>query len=203
MEGKVDGRTLDQNLSSFFSPLPSSQPHKIIAHPSNDLSSLSACLLACAPAGLTTLSMAAHTQLDPIVLIFVSPYLSLQRQRKWKQEGETLGLELQGVRSRLAKARKDASRLERALAEATAKAERQARDSESASPLGPSAKPILGDWVAEERPCGNGGESKWALSRKSVNGRPGSKVPSAPRAAVSLASKPGEDAVTFDRYFVR
>ncbi|CAN0314517.1 unnamed protein product [Ectocarpus sp. 8 AP-2014] len=112
--------------------------------------------------------------------------------RKWKQEGETVALELQGVRSRLARARKEVSRLDKALAEATVKAERQARDSESASPPGPSAGTILGDWVAEERPCGNGGESKWALSRKSVNGRPGSKAPSAPRATASLASKPAK-----------
>ncbi|CBJ27858.1 conserved unknown protein [Ectocarpus siliculosus] len=112
--------------------------------------------------------------------------------RKWKQEGETVALELQGVRSRLARARKEVSRLDKALAEATVKAERQARDRESASSPGPSAGTILGDWVAEERPCGNGGESKWALSRKSVNGRPGSKAPSAPRATASLASKPAK-----------
>ncbi|CAM9536970.1 unnamed protein product [Ectocarpus fasciculatus] len=110
--------------------------------------------------------------------------------RKSKQESETTALELQGVRSRLAKARKDISRLDRALAEATAvKAERRARDSESASPPRPSAGTILGDWVAEERPCGHGGESKWALSRKSVNGRPGSMAPSAPRGTASLNSK--------------
>ncbi|CAM9480441.1 unnamed protein product, partial [Ectocarpus sp. 12 AP-2014] len=112
--------------------------------------------------------------------------------RKWKQEGETIGLELKGVRSRLAKARKEVSRLDKALAEATVKAERQARDSKSGSPPGPSVGTILGDWVAEERPRSNGGESKWALSRKSVNGRPGSKAPSAPRATACLASKPGE-----------
>lgn len=86
-----------------------------------------------------------------------------------------MALELQQVQSRLVKAKKDAHRLEKLLAQSTAhntnkdKAEARAGSSSSrrsAPPLSPSPDAILGDWVAEERPRKDGGERTWALSRK-------------------------------------
>ncbi|CAM9966479.1 unnamed protein product [Scytosiphon promiscuus] len=94
--------------------------------------------------------------------------------RKTKLESETVSLELQHVRSRLTRAKKEAHHLEKIVAKTTASATRSngqvPRGVGATTPVSPSAGALLGDWVAEERPCKNGGESKWALSRKSVKG---------------------------------
>lgn len=79
------------------------------------------------------------------------------------------------MRSRLTKAKKEVHRLEKTLAKtastATSGGDGQAsRGRGAGAPISPSAGALLGDWVAEERPSKNGGESKWALSRRSVNG---------------------------------
>lgn len=76
-------------------------------------------------------------------------------------------LELQQMRSKLIKAKKEAYRLEKAIAK-NARAEAQALE-ERAAPPTPSSETLLGDWVAEERPRLEGGERTWALSRKSSN----------------------------------
>ena len=92
-------------------------------------------------------------------------------KRQSRTDGESTALELQQVRSRLTKAKKEAHRLEKILAQSTAhnKAEAPAGGRRSA-PRSPSPGAILGDWVAEERPRTDGGERTWALSRKSSNG---------------------------------
>lgn len=104
------------------------------------------------------------------------PLISTAPQRKSRADGEALLLELQHAQSRLIKAKKDAYRLEKALAKSTAnnQAEVQAGDRRGAH-LSPSPEAILGDWVAEERPRKDGGERTWALSRKSSSGSSGGK----------------------------
>ncbi|CAM9564953.1 unnamed protein product, partial [Hapterophycus canaliculatus] len=94
--------------------------------------------------------------------------------RKTKLENETAVLELQHVRNRLIKAKKEAYRLEKALAKTTSvtnsDGEGPRGKGRGGAPTRPSAEALLGDWVAEERPSKNGGQRTWALSRRSVNG---------------------------------
>lgn len=100
----------------------------------------------------------------------------MSSQRSSKAESESMALELQQVRSKLNKAKKEAYRLEKAI-EKKARADAQALNERTASPTS-SSETLLGDWVAEERPRAEGMERTWALSRKSSNGSSGSKAES-------------------------
>lgn len=90
-------------------------------------------------------------------------------QRNSKAESESMALELQQMRSRLLKAKKEAYRLEKTLTKSNTRTEAKALDGRTAPPS-PAPGTLLGDWVAEERPRVAGGERTWSLSCKSSKG---------------------------------
>lgn len=98
-------------------------------------------------------------------------------QRNSKAENESMALELQQVRSKLIKAKKEAYRLEKNLVKTNVRTVGQALDNMTAPPT-PSSGTLVGDCFGEERPRMEGGERRRSLSRKWSHGRSGSQVES-------------------------
>lgn len=128
-----------------------------------------------------------------------------------------MALELQQVRSKLMKAKREAYRLEKALAKGNGRAEAQALDGSTAPPFALSG-PLSGDRVGGEHSRIDGGEKARPFSLKTSNGSSGGKAErkraaptggrAAPSGSVPLTtsgpgSRPGRQLDAMSRCFSR